>query len=168
MNDKAILLRHFLAALAYRTQKALRGAPESFGSFSAGTETRTPAELVRHMTSVLGYARTFFLGGQYRPEPLPTLSAEVTRFHEMIEDLATHMEKETPFQGGMTAERLLQGPFSDAMTHAGQLAMLRRLAGIPVAPENFIVADIDVSRLGPDQAAPVSPDEVWPEAPITS
>lgn len=159
------MLRHFLAALAYRTQKALRGAPESFASFSAGNETRTPAELVRHMTSVLGYARTYFIGGHYRPEPLLTLADEVARFHEMIEDLAAHIEKETPFQGDMSTERLLQGPFSDAMTHAGQLAMLRRLAGIPVAPENFIAAKIDASRLGPDQPEPESPDEIWPEGP---
>ena len=165
MDEKSFMLRHFLAALAYRTQKALRGAPESFGSFSAGNEIRTPAELVRHMTSVLGYARTFFIGGQYRPEPLPTLESEITRFHEMIENLAAHIEKGTPFQGDMTAERLLQGPFSDAMTHAGQLAMLRRLAGVPVAPENFIVANIDASSLGPDQPEPASPDEIWPEAP---
>ncbi len=83
----------------------------------------------------------------------------------MLEDLSGHLEKGTPFQGYMTAERFLQGPFSDAMTHAGQLAMLRRLAKIPVAPENFIVAKIDVSHLGPDQPEPVSPDEIWPEAP---
>jgi hypothetical protein len=65
----------------------------------------------------------------------------------------------------MSEERLLQGPFSDAMTHAGQLALLRRLAGAPVPPENFIVANIESNRLGPDQAAPVSPDKDWPEAP---
>ena len=28
-------------------------------------------------------------------------------------------------------EQFLQGPLADAMTHAGQLAMLRRLAGAP-------------------------------------
>lgn len=67
---------------------------------------------------------------------------------------------------GMTAERLLQGPFADAMTHVGQLAMLRRLAGDPVPPENFIVAEIDAHRLGPDQSAPASPDQIWPEAPV--
>ncbi len=65
----------------------------------------------------------------------------------------------------MSEERLLQGPFSDAMTHAGQLALLRRLAGAPVPPENFIVADIKADRLGPDQAKPKSPDNKWPEAP---
>ena len=159
------LLRHFLATLAYRTQKALRDAPADFGSFRAASKVRTPAELVCHMTSVLGYARTFFLGGQYRPEPLPSLAEEVERFHEMLADLGTLLEGEAPMLQQITAARLLQGPFSDAMTHAGQLALLRRLAGTPVAPENFVVADIDTQRLGARQAEPVSPDEVWPEAP---
>jgi hypothetical protein len=160
------LLRHFLAALAYRTQKALRGAPADFGSFRVEAYVRTPKELVQHMTSVLGFARTFFVGGSYRPEPLPTLDVEVARFHEMLEDLGTHLEQGSPLLNGMTAERLLQGPFADAMTHAGQLAMLRRLAGSPVAPEDFTLADVTAERLGPDQATPVSPDAVWPEAPL--
>ena len=165
MDDKRLLLRHFLAALACRTQKALRGAPGDFGSFDAADGVRTPAELVHHMTSVLGYARTFFVGGRYRPEPLPSLQAEILRFHEMLEDLARHLEVGTPLLNDMTTEQLIQGPFADAMTHAGQLALLRRLAGAPVAPENFVVADIDPKRLGTDQAEPVSPDGIWPEAP---
>lgn len=158
------MLRHFLAALAYRTQKALRGAPEAFGEFRARRQVRTPTELVRHMTSVLGYARTFFIGGSYRPEPLPDLAAEVHRFHAMLADLARHLDAGSELTG-TTEERLLQGPFADAMTHAGQLAMLRRLAGSPVPPENFIVAEVDPANLGPEQPDPVSPDSVWPEAP---
>ena len=165
MDEKEDLLRHFLATLAYRTQKALRGAPAEFGAFQATNGVRTPAELVRHMTSVLGYARTFFIGGQYRPDPLPTLADEILRFHEMLEDLSRHIDVGTPLLKGMSVQRLLQGPFSDAMTHAGQLVMLRRIAGIPVPPENFIVADIDVERCGPEQAEPVSPDDKWPESP---
>jgi hypothetical protein len=165
MDDKRALLRHLLAALAYRTQKALRDAPSDFGSFRAAAGVRTPAELVRHMTSVLGYARTFFVGGRYWPDPLPSLRHEMLRFHQMLQDLAKHLELGTPLLEDMTTERLMQGPFADAMTHAGQLAMLRRLAGSPVAPENFVVAEIDAHRLGPEQADPASPDEVWPESP---
>jgi hypothetical protein len=165
MNEKRELLRHFLAALAYRTQKALRDAPADFGNYAPPAEVRTPAALLRHMTSVLGYARTYFVGGTYRPEPLPSLQDEIVRFHEMLEDLSRHLVTETPMRQGMTEEQLLQGPFSDAMTHAGQLAMLRRFAGSPVPPENFIVADIDKERLGPDQSAPRSPDKEWPERP---
>jgi hypothetical protein len=164
MDDKRDVLRHFLAAIAYRTQKALRDAPADFDSFDAGHRVRTPMQLVRHMSSVLGFARTFFVGGQYRAEALSSLQEEVDRFHEILQDLAKHLEMNTPLRG-TSPERLLQGPFSDAMTHVGQLAMLRRLAQSPVAPENFVLANIDPERLGPDQAEPISPDEVWPEAP---
>ena len=163
MNDgKDAMLRHFLAALAYRTQKALGGAPADFSSFAAGNLTRTPKELVHHMTSVLGHARTFFRGGSYRPEPLPSFQEEVDRFHSMLADLSQHLEAgDVP--ENTTPERLLQGPFSDAMTHAGQLAMLRRLHGSPIPPENFIVADIDAANVTGDQADPRSPKEDWPE-----
>lgn len=160
MDEKRHMLHHFLAALAYRTQKALRGAPETFADFRAGPGVRTPHELLRHMSSVLGYARTFFVGGVWRPERLASIQEEEKRFHGILEDLASSLENQAPFRD-TTAERMLQGPFSDAMTHAGQLAMLRRLSGSPVRPENFIVADIDASNLGPEQPDPVSPDKVW-------
>ena len=94
------------------------------------------------MTSVLGYARTYFIGGRYWPEPLPSLDAEVARFHEMVRDVAGHVTNRASLGLDISAERLLQGPFADAMTQPGQLALLRRLAGNPVAPENFIVANV--------------------------
>lgn len=149
------LLKHFLATLAYRTQKALRDAPPEFDEFRAAPGVRTPRELVRHMASVIGYARTFFVGGSYVAEPLPSLASEVTRFHELVESLGTLLTngRET----AVTPEQLLQGPLADAMTHAGQLAMLRRLSGWPVAAENFLKAEIDVRNLGPEQPAPRAP-----------
>lgn len=164
MDEQRKMLKHFLAALAYRTQKALRGAPPEFAHFSAGGKVRTPLELVRHMDSVLGYARTYIIGGSYRPPETGSLAEAVAHFHEVAEDLARHLEAESPMHG-ITPEIMLQGPFSDAMTHAGQLAMLRRLAGDPVPPENFIYAAITSDNLGPEQPLPVSPDAVWPEKP---
>ncbi|MEA2165574.1 MAG: hypothetical protein QOK37_3701 [Thermoanaerobaculia bacterium] len=159
-EDQKELLRHFLAVLAYRTEKAVRGAPEDFGDFGAGRETRTPRELVRHMSSVLGYATTFFIGGIYRPEPLPTLDGELTRFHHVLGLLASLVDKgDDPVD--LTPRQLLQGPLSDAMTHAGQLAMLRRLAGAPVPSENFIFAEISADNLGIEQPLPVAPNQVW-------
>src|SRR5215213_7846112 len=116
MDDKRRMLLHFLAALAYRTQKAVRDAPRAFEIFEPPSQVRPPKELVRHMTSVLGYARTFFIGGQYRAEPLPSLAAEVERFHAMIADLAHHIEGGADLRENISAERLLQGPFSDAMS----------------------------------------------------
>jgi len=164
VDDRRILLKHFLAALAYRTQKALRGAPPDFSAFRVAPQVRTPHELIRHMDSVLGYARTFFIGGNYRAPVLPDFAAAVAHFHETLADVAKHLAIGTEFRG-ITAEIMLQGPFSDAMTHAGQLAMLRRLDGSPVPPENFVFAAISPTNLGPDQPLPVSPDKVWPERP---
>jgi len=164
MDAERRLLRHFLAALAYRTQKALRGAPPEFASLQAGSRVRTPHELIRHMDSVLGYSRTFFIGGSYKVPPSSDFQAAVAHFYEILADVARHLEVGTAFRG-ITAEGLLQGPFSDAMTHAGQLAMLRRLAGSPVPPEDFSLADIRLNNLGPDQPLPVSPDADWPERP---
>jgi hypothetical protein len=161
MDEKRQMLRHFLGALAYRTQKALRGAPNDFGEFGAGGGVRTPMELVRHMTSVLGYARTFFIGGSYRPEPLPTFRDEIERFHAMLGDLRDLIDAQTPLVD-ITEEQMLQGPFSDAMTHAGQLAMLRRLYGEPVRSENFIFANVSADNVSAEQPEPIAPDAHWP------
>jgi hypothetical protein len=164
MSEKREMLRHFLAALAYRTQKALRGAPEDFAGFQAGNQVRTPHELICHMRSVLGYARTYFIGGAYdRPTP-DDFAVDIERFHEMLADLSRRLKSDAPLNG-TTEEKLLQGPFSDAMTHAGQLAMLRRLYGAPVPPENFIVAAVDAENVTARQPEPASPDRIWPEAP---
>ena len=155
------MLRHFLAALAYRTQKALRGAPEGFASFDAGHGVRTPHELICHMRSVLGYARTFFIGGTYdRPVP-DVFEDDINAFHEMLDDLNGRFERGEEFKG-ITEEQFLQGPFSDAMTHAGQLAMLRRLHGeAPVPSENFIYAEVSAENVSAGQAHPAMPDRDW-------
>jgi hypothetical protein len=163
------LLQHFLAAIAYRAQKALRGAPGAFAEFSAGNNVRTPHELVWHMTGVLGYACTFFRGGVWQPDKLESFAAEIARFHQVLEDLGAALEKDTPVRE-ISMEQLLQGPLADAMTHVGQLAILRRLAGSPVPPENFVRAVIDAGNLGMSQSAPVAPDPGWspdlpPQAP---
>lgn len=167
-GDDVDLLLHFLATIAYRTQKAVRGASAEYATFDPGARVRTPMELVRHMASVIGYARTFFVGGSYRPDPLVTFEAEVERLHANLQALADVLRSGTAPVGefaDLTPARLLQGPLADAMTHAGQLALLRRLAGDPVPPENFVHADIDSRKLGADQPEPARPDAYWPDAP---
>ena len=165
MTESRRLLRHFLGALAYRTQKALRGAPDSFADFRIAPTARTPFELVWHMTGVIGYARTFIHGGDFEPPRLPTFRDEVTRFHETLAALSADFG-EGALTARITDEQFLQGPLADAMTHAGQLAMLRRLHGSPVASENFIFAAGSAQNLSGDQALPAAPDEDWrPEEP---
>jgi hypothetical protein len=112
------------------------------------------------MTGVLGYARTFFVGGVFRAEPLATFEAEIERFHAVVAELAQHLAAGTPLSE-LTPEQLLQGPFADAMTHAGQIALLRRLAGSPVTSENFVFADVSAERLGTDQPPAVAPTPRW-------
>jgi hypothetical protein len=160
MTDARRLLQHFLAALAYRTQKALRGAPADFGEFRAGRYVRTPHELVWHMTGVIGYARTMLHGGTFAPPRLPVFADEIARFHATLEALRDDFA-DAALEAQIRDEQFLQGPLSDAMTHAGQLAILRRLAGAPVPSENFIFADIRVENLSAGQPDPASPDAWW-------
>ncbi len=165
MNGSRRMLQHFLAALAYRTQKALRSAPADFGEFRAGINVRTPRELVWHMTGVIGYARTMFHGGRFTPPAVPTFDGEIARFHETVADLCADFADES-LAARITDEQFLQGPLSDAMTHVGQLAMLRRLVGSPVASENFIFAEIRSDNVSAAQPEPAAPDAWWePETP---
>jgi hypothetical protein len=98
-----------------------------------------------------------------KPVPLDTFKEEVARFHELVAAVGQLLAGEA--KCSITTEQLLQGPFADTMTHVGQLAMLRRLADSPVAPENFIYADIRPDHLHAEQPPPARPDKHWPEAP---
>ena len=159
-NESRRLLQHFLAALAYRTQKALRGCPDAFGEFRAGTNVRTPHEIVWHMTGVIGYARTMFHGGGFTPDRLATFAGEIERLHATLEALREDLGN-SALTASISDEQFLQGPLADAMTHAGQLALLRRLAGSPVASENFIFAKIHAGNVTPQQPEPEAPDAWW-------
>jgi hypothetical protein len=163
VTESRRLLQHFLAALAYRTQKALRDAPPDFAEFSAGNKVRTPHELIWHMTGLMGYARTYFHGGIFGPNEVPRLDsfrAEVERFHSVLTLLA-HDLADSSLTAGISDQQFLQGPLADAMTHVGQLAMLRRLHGEPVPSENFIYAKITSDNLGSRQPPPAAPDPGW-------
>jgi hypothetical protein len=148
-----LFLRHTLATLAYRAGKALRDAPSSFGEFRVAPGTRTPAEILAHMNDLLDWAR-HLVGGEHvwhdsSPGPWPE---DVERFFAKLESL------DQLFAGrealGFPPERLFQGPIADALSHTGQIAMLRRLAGSPIRGENYFKAEIVAGRCGADQAEP--------------
>lgn len=160
MTPSRQLLRHFLAVLAYRTQKVLRGAPATFSDFRPADNVRTPHELMWHMTGLIGYARTMLHGGEYAPPRLQLFESEVARFHAVLQSLSDDFADDT-LRARITDEQFLQGPLSDAMTHVGQLAMLRRLEGTPVPSENFIFAQISSDNLSAAQPLPAAPDEWW-------
>jgi hypothetical protein len=163
VDGKRQILRHYLASLAYRTQKALRGAPPGFGDYRAQPGVRTPHEILYHIIGVLAAVRWRFVQDEWRPTKAETFEAEVRRFHDILQEIGGHLAAGTPLHG-TTPEVILQGPLSDAMTHVGQLAMLRRFYGSPVPPEDFMHAAIDADNLGMSQPAPVRPDEEWFDA----
>ncbi len=145
MTKANALLKHFLTTLAYRTNKTLKDAPADFADFSPGNGIRTPHDLLYHMTEVLIYARSFMEPVSRSTARLPSFAEEVERFYDNVLILRTHVQEDTHL-AGTSWDRILQGPLADAMTHVGQLATLRRLAGSPLPPENYLKADMVITE----------------------
>lgn len=147
------LLRHTLAAVAYRGGKALRGAPDRFATFHIGDKTRTPGQILAHLGDLFDWALSIAQGKQAWKDSTPlSWNAEVERFFDAIRKFDDYLASSEPLHG--SAEGLFQGPVADALNHVGQIAMLRRLAGSPILGENYFKADIVAGRVGPDQSAP--------------
>jgi hypothetical protein len=152
-DTKREMLRHAVATLAYRGAKAVRGAPDSFASFHASETTRTPAQILAHVGDLLDWGLSIAQGAEAwnNSEPL-AWDEEVARFHRALESFDSYLASDAEL--GATCERLFQGPIADALTHVGQLTMLRRIAGAPIKGENYSRAKIEASRVGAEQAAP--------------
>jgi hypothetical protein len=147
------LLRHAVATVAYRGGKALRGAPESFATFTLGDSPRTPANILAHMGDLFDWALSMARGeAAWRNSQPLTWNAEVARFFTSLKKFDDYLASPEPLHS--PAEGLFQGPIADALTHIGQLAMLRRLAGCPIKGENYFKAEIAAGRVGFEQAAP--------------
>jgi len=146
------MLRHAVATLAYRGGKALRGAPEAFANFQASVTTRTPRAILAHLGDLLEWALSQAQGAErWRPVAPADWEAGVERFFRSLEAFDAHLASGEPLR--TSAEKLFQGPVADALTHVGQLALLRGMVGAPVRGENYAVADITIGRVGRDQAA---------------
>jgi hypothetical protein len=154
MNEKRELLRHTLAALAYRAARALEGAPAEFGPFDGAG--RPPVKILAHMGDLFDWALSTAKGQErWCPsQPLPWAD-EVQRFFASLGAFDGFLASEEPLLA--PPERLMQGPVADALTHVGQLAMLRRLAGSPTCGENFYVAAVEIGQVSANQPAPVQP-----------
>jgi hypothetical protein len=148
------LLRHTVATVAYRGGKAVRGAPDTFADFKAAAGARTPAQILAHIGDLYDWALSCAKGKQtwHDSTPLPW-SEEVNRFFAALKAFDDYLASESPL--GYPAERIFQGGIADSLTHIGQIAMLRRIAGCPIRGENYFKAQIAVGRVGADQAAPV-------------
>ena len=155
--DKRNMLRHLIATLAYRGTKSIKNAPGYYPDFHAGKGVRTPREILAHISGVLTYAHSCFEHYDTTSFKTESWEKEVERFYGILGVLDESLSEKMPMD--VTVEQLLQGPFSDAMTHVGQLALLRRLADDPVPAENFIYASIKIGQTGPEQPEPVAPDK---------
>lgn len=150
-DPKRELLRHSLATLAYRGGKTVRNAPAGFGEFSGAG--RTPGQILAHIGDLLDWALSIATGNRtWRDsKPLPW-NQEVQRFFAALKKFDDYLASAQPLHA--SAEKLFQGPVADALTHVGQLAMMRRLAGDPIKGESYFDADIVVGRVGAEQTAP--------------
>ena len=145
------MLRHIVATLAYRGGKAVRGAPPEFATYRASPKTRTPDEILAHIGDLLDWGVALANGSRewHNSTPLEW-DQEVSRFFAALELFDRRLASNEPLR--CTEEKLFQGPVADALTHVGQIAMLRRLAGCPIRGENYYRAEIVEGRVGAEQA----------------
>jgi len=153
MDAKRELLRHTVATLAYRAGKAMRGAPPEFAAFLAPGASRTPAQIVAHMGDLFDWALSIAKGAQAWNDSTPLAwDAEIQRFFAALGRFDAYLASDKPL--GAPVEQLFQGPVADALTHTGQVTMLRRLSGAVMKSENYFRADIVAGRVGLEQTAP--------------
>jgi hypothetical protein len=146
-------LRHTIATLAYRGGKAVREAPAHFSDFRVKEGSRSAGQILAHIGDLLDWALSIANGKEaWHDSPTQDWEADVARFFGGLQALDSRLAFEAPLGG--TPEQIFQGPLADALTHVGQIAMLRRLAGSPVRGENYMRADIVAGRVGPEQTPP--------------
>jgi hypothetical protein len=154
MSDPALAIaRHLAATLAYRASKVLRDVPPGFDAATLGAATRRPVQIVAHMADLMAWAVSMTRGERvWKPEGGEDWPVEVQRFFAGLEALDRALAGDGSFKGSV--EMLIQGPLADALTHVGQLAMLRGMAGCPIRPESYARAEIVAGRVGLEQAPP--------------
>src|SRR5271165_764029 len=154
MDEKREMLRHTLATLAYRAARALDGAPDHFAGFAL--TGRMPVQILAHMGDLLDWALTAAVGKeQWRASQPSVWKQEQQRFFQSLQAFDSFLASDGELKAPI--ERLMQGPVTDALSHVGQLAMMRRLSGSPIRGENFYLAAIEVGQVGAIQPAPVQP-----------
>jgi hypothetical protein len=154
MDEKRELLRHMLASLAYRAARALDGAPDHFAGFAGAG--RMPVQILAHMGDLFDWALSAAVGKERWHASQPQVwRDEKRRFFQSLQAFDSFLASDGELKAPI--ERLIQGPVTDALSHVGQLAMLRRLSGRPIHGENFYVAAIAAGQVGADQPAPVQP-----------
>jgi hypothetical protein len=153
MERDIALLRHTLATVAYRTAKALRGAPPGFAEYKCNEGTRQPIQILAHMGDLYDWALSIAQGNEKWNNAQPLAwEQEVERFFRALKTLDDFLASGAPIASA--PEKLFQGAIADSLTHTGQIAMLRRIYGSPIKGESYYRAEIAAGRVGTDQAPP--------------
>ncbi len=154
MDETRALLRHTIASLAYRAARAIEDAPQSFAEFNGAG--RQPVQILAHMGDLFDWALSAVQGNERWHTSKPhAWVTEQQRFFASLHAFDAYVASDEPLYA--PAEALFQGPIADALTHVGQLAMMRRLTGAPICGENYYVAEIKAGQVGSEQPAPVQP-----------
>ena len=150
MSDSRVFLRHTLATVAYRGAKAIRNAGPDFADYGSAETSRTPAKILAHINDLMDWALAMSEGRKewHDSTPLPW-EEECERFFTALKNFDDYLASEKPLQ--VSAEKLFQAPIADALTHIGQIAMLRRMAGVAMKSEYYFLSEITVGRVGADQ-----------------
>lgn len=145
-EEKRELLRHVVATLAYRCGIAVADAPEDFDAFRAGETTRTPGEILAHIGDLLEGSLHLVKGDLVYLTSTPLRwEDEVARFFSAVRDFDSYLGSDAPL--ACRVEKLIQGPIGDALTHVGQIVMLRRIAGSPVRAESYFTAEVVAGKV---------------------
>jgi len=153
MDASRQMLRHTLSTLAYRCAKTLRDAPCAFADFRACEGARTPHEILAHLSDLLDWGLSTAQGTpQWRSSKLLPWQEDTARFFAALQAFDDYLASRLPLRE--SAEKLFQGPIADALTHVGQLALLRRMAGAPIRGENYFIAEITAGRVSQNQPPP--------------
>lgn len=147
------MLRHTLATLAYRAGNVLRDAPPSFTDFTPATGSRSAGQILAHMGDLMDWGASIARGQQtWADSPVQAWPEDVRRFFDALQefdDALAALDRDDALE-----LKLFQGPVADALQHTGQLALMRRLAGAPIRGENYFAAEIEIGRVGLEQAPP--------------
>lgn len=152
-STERAMLRHLLATMAYRGAKAIRNAPPGFGDFRAHEASRTPVQILAHIDDLCDWGLSILKGQEVWHDAVPQAwDAELSRFYASLKAFDDYLASSAPLMA--SADRLIQGPIADAISHVGQIAILRRFFGSPIRGESYYRADIKSGRVGPDQPPP--------------
>ena len=154
-SQNAFAFRHTLATLAYRAAKVLRDTPADFSSYRPAKDARSAGEILAHLCDLFDWALTQAKGQEKWQNTQPkSWEADSKRFFEALTTLDEYVASGAEMHAA--PEKIFQGAVADALTHVGQIALLRRLAGAHIKAENYSVAKIEAGKTGAKQNAAVA------------